>query len=80
MSILDKIINKAQATLPRERQVQGMHLFQKAKRVVLGDTQPVFVEEPTAVAATQTATRQCARRHARPPRIASAPRAFCPSM
>lgn len=45
MSVLDQVINKAQATIPMERQVQGLHLFQKAKKLVLGDKQPVFVEE-----------------------------------
>ena len=45
MSVLDRVINKAQATIPMERQVQGMHLFQKAKRRVVGDRPPVFVEE-----------------------------------
>ena len=45
MSVLDQVINKAQATIPMERQVQGLHLFQKAKRLVFGDTQPYFVEE-----------------------------------
>ncbi|HWJ08875.1 MAG TPA: cytochrome P450/oxidoreductase [Nocardioides sp.] len=43
MSVLDQVINKAQATVPLQRQVQGLHLFQKAKRLVLGDNQPVFV-------------------------------------
>ena len=46
MSVLDQVVNKVQATIPMERQVQGLHLFQKAKRRVLGDKQPVFVEEP----------------------------------
>ncbi|WP_182376671.1 cytochrome P450/oxidoreductase [Nocardioides sp. WS12] len=45
MSVLDQVINKAQATIPMQRQVQGLHLFQKAKRLVLGDRQPVFVDE-----------------------------------
>ena len=45
MSLLDQIITKAQATIPMERQVQGLHLFQKAKRRVVGDKQPVFVDE-----------------------------------
>ena len=45
MSVLDQVINKAQATIPMERQVQGLHLFQKAKKLVLGDRQPVFVNE-----------------------------------
>jgi hypothetical protein len=43
--VLDQVINKAQATIPMDRQVQGLHLFQKAKKLVLGDKQPVFVEE-----------------------------------
>ena len=45
MSVLDRVINKAQATIPMERQIQGMHLFQKAKTRVVGDKQPVFVEK-----------------------------------
>ena len=45
MTLLDQVINKAQATIPMQRQVQGLHLFQKAKTLVLGDKQPVFVEE-----------------------------------
>ena len=45
MGVLDQVINTAQATLPMERQVQGLHLFQKAKRLVFGDKQPSFVEE-----------------------------------
>lgn len=44
MSVLDQIITKAQATIPMERQVQGLHLFQKAKRRVVGDKQPVFTD------------------------------------
>lgn len=46
MSVVGQVINKAQAAVPMERQVQGLHLFQKAKRLVLGDRQPVFVEDP----------------------------------
>ncbi|HJQ06144.1 MAG TPA: cytochrome P450/oxidoreductase [Nocardioides sp.] len=45
MRVLDQIITKAQATIPMERQVQGLHLYQKAKRRVVGDNQPVFVDE-----------------------------------
>ncbi len=45
MSVLDQALNKAQAAIPMERQIQGMHLFQKAKKLVVGDKQPVFVEE-----------------------------------
>ena len=45
MSVLDQVINRAQAAIPMGRQVQGLHLFQRAKRAVLGDKQPVLVEE-----------------------------------
>ena len=48
MSILDQVITKAQATIPMERQVQGLHLFQRAKRLVLGDQQPTFSDEKIA--------------------------------
>ncbi|MFL6089593.1 MAG: cytochrome P450/oxidoreductase [Aeromicrobium sp.] len=45
MSVLDQVLNKAQSTIPMQRQVQGMHVVQKAKKLVFGDKQPVFVEE-----------------------------------
>ena len=45
MSFLNKVINKVQATIPMERQIQGLHLYQRAKRRVVGDNQPNFVEE-----------------------------------
>ena len=45
MGVRDQIINKAQASIPMDRQVRGMHLYQKAKRRVVGDNQPVFVEK-----------------------------------
>ena len=45
MSVLDQVVNRAQATIPMQRQVQAMHLFQKAKQRLLGDKQPVFVEK-----------------------------------
>ena len=35
MSVLDQVINKAQATIPMQRQIQGLHLVQKAKKLVL---------------------------------------------
>ena len=40
MSLLDQVVNRAQATIPMNRQVQGLHLAQKVKRVLLGDKQP----------------------------------------
>lgn len=45
MSVRDQVMNKIQATIPMERQVQGLHLFQRAKRRVVGDRQPVFADE-----------------------------------
>ncbi|MGV2480275.1 UNVERIFIED_CONTAM: cytochrome, partial [Salmonella enterica subsp. enterica serovar Weltevreden] len=45
MSLLKKVIDKAQAKIPMERQVQGLNLYHKAKRLVVGDNQPEFVEE-----------------------------------
>jgi cytochrome P450/ferredoxin-NADP reductase len=45
MSILDQVLNKAQATIPMQRQIQGMQLFQKAKKLVVGGPELVFVEE-----------------------------------
>lgn len=45
MGVLDQVINKAQSTIPMRRQIQTLHLAMKAKRVLTGDNQPVFVEE-----------------------------------
>ncbi|CAM2896501.1 cytochrome P450/oxidoreductase [Skermania piniformis] len=45
MGVLDQVVNKAQATIPMERQVQGLHLYQKTKRLVLGDKQPAFPDD-----------------------------------
>ena len=45
MSLLDQVLNKAQSTIPMQRQVQGMHLFQKSKGLIFSEKQPVFVEE-----------------------------------
>ncbi|GAA1881294.1 cytochrome P450/oxidoreductase [Williamsia serinedens] len=44
MSVRDQVINKAQATVPMERQIQALHLFQRAKKLVVGDRQPHFSE------------------------------------
>ena len=46
MNLIDQVINKAQATIPLDKQIQGVHLFQKAKKLVVSDTGPVFVERP----------------------------------
>jgi cytochrome P450/ferredoxin-NADP reductase len=45
MSILDQVITKAQSTIPMRRQIQSLHLATKAKRLLVGDNQPHFVEE-----------------------------------
>lgn len=44
MRVLDRVIQKTQAVVPMERQIQGLHLAQRAKRLVVGDSQPRFVE------------------------------------
>ncbi|MGJ0118843.1 cytochrome P450/oxidoreductase [Williamsia sp. MIQD14] len=48
MSVLDQVITraqaKAQAVVPMERQIQALHLFQRAKKRVVGDDQPHFTE------------------------------------
>ncbi|WP_255450236.1 cytochrome P450 [Skermania sp. ID1734] len=44
--MLDKAVTKAQATIPLDVQIQGMHYYQKAKKKVVGDNQPRFVERP----------------------------------
>ncbi|TSD99717.1 cytochrome P450 [Skermania sp. ID1734] len=46
MKMLDKAVTKAQATIPLDVQIQGMHYYQKAKKKVVGDNQPRFVERP----------------------------------
>ena len=46
MRVRDTIITKAQAVLPMERQIQGLHLWQRAKRLVVDDGQPHFTESP----------------------------------
>jgi cytochrome P450 len=46
MNLLDQVINKAQATIPLDKQIQGVHLFQRAKKMVFSDNAPVFVERP----------------------------------
>ncbi|MCK9247820.1 MAG: cytochrome P450/oxidoreductase [Solirubrobacteraceae bacterium] len=45
MNVLDRVIDKAQSTIPMQRQIQSLHLAMKAKRLVVGDKQPRFVEE-----------------------------------
>ncbi|KQU04612.1 cytochrome [Rhodococcus sp. Leaf7] len=45
MSVLDRVLDKARATVPMDKQVQGLRLAQKAKRLVLGERQPTFVED-----------------------------------
>ncbi|MGZ8178752.1 cytochrome P450 [Williamsia sp. SKLECPSW1] len=44
MRVLDQVRNKAQATIPMERQIQALHLAQRAKKMVVGDGQPHFTE------------------------------------
>ncbi|MBY6681731.1 cytochrome P450 [Rhodococcus sp. BP-316] len=44
MSVRDTIITRTQALVPMERQIQGLHLWQRAKRLVVSDGQPHFRE------------------------------------
>jgi cytochrome P450/ferredoxin-NADP reductase len=44
MGVLDKVVTRAQAVIPMERQIQGLHLYQRAKKRVVGDDQPHFRE------------------------------------
>lgn len=44
MRVLDQVINKAHAVVPMQRQIQGLHLYQRAKSRVVGDDQPRFEE------------------------------------
>ncbi|GAA2062133.1 cytochrome P450/oxidoreductase [Williamsia deligens] len=44
MSVRDQVFNKAQAIVPMQRQIQGLHLYQRAKKRVVGDDQPHFTE------------------------------------
>ena len=46
MRVLDQVLHKAQTTVPMQRQIQALGLFQKAKRRVRGDAQPRFTEQP----------------------------------
>ncbi|MGU3437678.1 cytochrome P450/oxidoreductase [Actinomycetes bacterium M1A6_2h] len=44
MRVLDKVVTRAQAVIPMQRQIQGLHLYQRAKKRVVGDDQPHFHE------------------------------------
>jgi cytochrome P450 len=47
MKALDRVVAKAQATVPIDRQLQGVHLYQKARTRLLGDSRPKpIVERP----------------------------------
>ena len=43
---VDRAVKQAQVTVPMQRQIQGLHLYQRGKRLVRGDVQPRFVETP----------------------------------
>ncbi|GAB11608.1 cytochrome P450 [Gordonia araii NBRC 100433] len=45
MNVLDQVRSKAEATIPMERLIKGMHLYQKTKARVRRDKPPVFVED-----------------------------------
>ncbi len=47
MKALDSVVAKAQATVPIDRQLQGLHLYQKARTRLFGDSRPKpIVERP----------------------------------
>jgi len=46
MKALDRVVAKAQATIPMDRQLQGVHLYQKARLRVLGGAPDPIVERP----------------------------------
>ncbi|MDR7312853.1 cytochrome P450 [Nocardioides luteus] len=47
MDTLDRVVATVQANVPMERQIQGLHLYQKAKARLLGTSRPApFAEEP----------------------------------
>ena len=47
MSVLDKVIDKAQANIPLPVQIRGAQLYSKAKRAAFKSAQPpVFTESP----------------------------------
>lgn len=47
MKVLENAIRKAQATIPMDFQIRGVHLFEKARRLAFKDARPpVFVERP----------------------------------
>lgn len=47
MSVLDKVIDKAQANIPLHLQIRGAHLYSRAKRAAFKSARPpVFVESP----------------------------------
>lgn len=46
MKALDRVVAKAQATVPMDRQIQGVHVYQKARRRALGGRPEPIVERP----------------------------------
>jgi cytochrome P450 len=46
MKALDRVVAKAQATIPMDRQLQGVHLYQKARLRVLGGAPEPIMERP----------------------------------
>lgn len=45
-AVVDSVVQRAQVSIPMQRQVQALHLYQRTKRLVVGDGQPRFTESP----------------------------------
>ena len=48
MRVPDQVRTRAQAAIPMRRQIQALHLMQRARRLVVGDGQPRFTESDIA--------------------------------
>lgn len=48
MRLPDQVRTRAQAAIPMRRQIQALHLMQRARRLVVGDGQPRFSESDIA--------------------------------
>jgi cytochrome P450/ferredoxin-NADP reductase len=43
---VSQAVKQAQASVPMQRQIQALHLYQRGKRLVVGSDEPRFTEEP----------------------------------
>lgn len=45
-AVSNSVVKQAQVSIPMQRQIQGLHLYQRTKRLVAGGRQPRFIEAP----------------------------------